>query len=283
MPTQDQSTRQSRVIPGGSPASAATAVPGAQELPAGAVGGVARACDALQELRCEWAALVTDDDVRQLVRLRGARLRVLVLGGEALSDDAYLQLVRCPRLQELGLAPCGAASDDALLRGVAALGELRALQMTDAAALSPAGLRALLAQLASAPHLRSVALAWCPAADDAALELLADRCQALERVSLRQLPALGDRGVAALLRACKRLTHLSLVWNDAITGRHFLPLVAELAPRLRHLDLGYCDNIPQEAVDALVRRRPALKVTRPQVWCRPRKTAHACCERWTSS
>ncbi|XP_066990948.2 F-box/LRR-repeat protein fbxl-1 [Anabrus simplex] len=251
-------------------------------IPSHVLSQIADNCSLLQELRLDWGTEFYDQDVIHVINRLHHQLKLLTLGGEMLTDATYVQLCKCEKLAELGLAPSGMLTDQGLLEGIAPLRQVRVLQLTDANSVTSVGLVSFF-NLFPADQLTKLVIAWCSALDDDILELTAHRCKNLKHLSIRNSQQVTDRGIASIVQNCDQLESLSLVWNDQLRGTRFLPLIASHLPKLRYLDLGYCDNIMKETIDQLMRQRRTIKVVRPEVWCRPRKVGHNCCGRWDSS
>ncbi|XP_046990369.1 F-box/LRR-repeat protein 2-like isoform X1 [Schistocerca americana] len=241
---------------------------------------IASRCTQLRELRLDWTDGLRDDDVKFIVQKLGHQLQVLTLGGRLLTNEGYKVIADCKRLQELGLAPCQGLGDAGLAECLVPLTSLSALELADPSQLTRNGLLHFLSFSTYLENLTALKLAWCEALTDAGLEIIAKRCAGLRRLSVIHCPHISDRGVSRIIEHCHHIQIMSLIWNDGLSGRDFLPLLVSSLPKLRRLDLGYCDSITREHIDELMSHRKGIAVVRPEVWCRPRSSPHVCCAPW---
>ncbi|KAK9448740.1 SCF E3 ubiquitin ligase [Limtongia smithiae] len=246
-----------------------------------AVLAIANNCPAVQVLSLAGCVQITDASMVSLARrLRGLR-RLKLLDCAKLTNESVLAIAEsCPLMLELDLQGCVLVDNAAVS---AALTHLRALRefkigfnpnVTDAAFASfPAdgslqfeALRVLDLTACDkitdasvrkivdcAPKLRNLVLAKCFNITDRSISHIAKLGRSLHYLHLGHCNHITDAGVAHLVQHCTRIRYIDLGCCMQLTNA----AVSDLAtlPKLRRVGLVKCQNITDEAINALVQRR----------------------------
>ncbi|KAG8846161.1 SCF ubiquitin ligase complex subunit [Tulasnella sp. 330] len=170
------------------------------------------------------------------------RLNFTLLGHD-LSDQYFVRLAACVRLERLTLFGCSALSDDYLHCVLRCCPNLVALDLTGVVGVTDLSICGL---AASSPRLQGINLGGCKQVTDAGIVALAEGCRNLRRIKLSGLETLTDVPVTALSKHCPLLLELDL---------HNCPLVTDTSIRdlwthssyLRELRLSNALNLTERA------------------------------------
>ncbi|XP_047105396.1 F-box/LRR-repeat protein 4-like isoform X10 [Schistocerca piceifrons] len=196
-----------------------------------------------------------------------------------LSIPDYCLLAGFTELQALNLSRCKGMGEEAICTIASRCTQLRELRLDWTDGLRDDDVKFIVQKLG---HQLQVLTLGGRLLTNEGYKVIADckRCAGLRRLSVIHCPHISDRGVSRIIEHCHHIQIMSLIWNDGLSGRDFLPLLVSSLPKLRRLDLGYCDSITREHIDELMSHRKGIAVVRPEVWCRPRSSPHVCCAPW---
>ncbi|KAI0237474.1 hypothetical protein LSAT2_011997 [Lamellibrachia satsuma] len=108
-------------------------------------------------------------------------------------------------------------------------------------------------------YFQELDLSNCHWLESEQFNLLASKCQDLERVSVSSCWNLNDDAIVALADSCKRIRVLSVAKIFCLTDRS-ISNVARQCPQLEHLDLRGCWRITDDAVRFLSEYTKHLRV-----------------------
>ena len=207
---------------------------------------LAQGCPLLELLDVSWCPHVDTAGLQKVVRAC-ARLRDLRAAEVRGFDrpDFLLDLFARNALERLLVPHCPDLDDD----GLRLLVEGRdppVDPLTDRAVVPPRAFR----------HLD---LSRCRGLTDASLARLAPHVPHLEGLRLSQCPALTDAAVLPVVAAAPRLTHLDLEELDLSNAALQALARAPCAPRLRHLNVSYCEALGDAGLLPLLKAAPALR------------------------
>ncbi|CAG9853706.1 unnamed protein product [Phyllotreta striolata] len=116
-------------------------------------------------------------------------------------------------------------------------------------------------RFANCPNIKELDLGWCLINKDPGncLHFIAEGCPQLKRLILSEWRGLNDALIMPVIMSCKELTQLDLLGNKNITSDTFKKALL-LLPKLRLLDISYCDSVQQEEVNAWRQQYPHITI-----------------------
>ncbi|KAJ8956651.1 hypothetical protein NQ318_014005 [Aromia moschata] len=116
---------------------------------------------------------------------------------------------------------------------------------------------------ANCPHLKELDLGWCLINTDPGncLERIASGCRQLKRLILSEWRGLNDYLLMPVIMACKELTQLDLLGIKNISS-DLCEMALLMLPKLRLLDISFCEFVRQEEVEIWRQRYPHITIQR---------------------
>ncbi|CAH1967496.1 unnamed protein product [Acanthoscelides obtectus] len=113
------------------------------------------------------------------------------------------------------------------------------------------------------PLMKELDLGWCLINKDPGdcLRYIVDGCPHLSRLILSEWRGLNDHLIIPLIMTCKELTQLDIFGIKNITAELCEKALLYL-PKLRLLDISFCDSIRQDEVEILRRQYPHITIQR---------------------
>ncbi|CAH1115917.1 unnamed protein product [Phaedon cochleariae] len=113
------------------------------------------------------------------------------------------------------------------------------------------------------PTIRELDLGWCMISKDPGncLSFIAEGCPQLKRLILSEWRGLNDHLLLPVVRSCKELTQLDFMGIKNISG-DICEKALLLLPKLRLLDISFCDSIRHDEVDIWRQQYPHITIQR---------------------
>ncbi|KAG8992741.1 SCF ubiquitin ligase complex subunit [Tulasnella sp. JGI-2019a] len=186
------------------------------------------------------------------------RLNFTLLGND-LSDQYFIRLAACVRLERLTLFGCSALSDENLHCVLRCCPNLVALDLTGVVGVTDVSICGL---ASSSPKLQGINLGGCKLVTDTGIVALAEGCKNLRRIKLSGLETLTDVPVTALSKHCPLLLELDLHNCPLVTDKSVRDLWT-LSSYLRELRLSNALNLTERAFP-MPPIKPGAVPTNPQ-------------------
>lgn len=219
---------------------------------------LAKGLPVIKSINLDGISFLTDSAVTGLVGHHYLYLEEVELDGAEISDAGIQQLARCTQLKHLGISFCECLTDMSLeyLKDLKNLVSLRLRKGSD---FTADGLSSFF-KSASLSKLHFLNLSECSAVNDLVVLDMAQACGShLKELALSWCWFITDTGLVSLVDHCCNLEMLDLLGIDRICGE-CLARVPEEMTKLKFLDLRQCNQILDNLIVDMVRRKKDLKV-----------------------
>ena len=218
---------------------------------------IAQNCDSLQKINLGEVTHLNDECIDMLLRLRKGSLKVLVLDGEDLSDNAFSNLSSCDKLEEFDLS-FAENLGSRVLNELSHLKKLKRLRYSRGKLLTKHDFIAAFGTK-NLSCLTDIDFSECNNFDDEGLVCVSNVCQGLSQVTVDWCEDLTDEGILFMISKCQQLHYLKLVGLFRITDKILDSLIQKL-PKLRYLNLVQCPNITDNLLQYLSSENSLLDI-----------------------
>ena len=218
---------------------------------------IAQNCDSLQKINLGEVTRLNDESIDMLLRLRKGSLKVLVLDGEDLSDNAFSNLSSCDKLEEFDLS-FAENLGSRVLKQISNLTKLKRLRYSRGKLLTKNDFIAAF-DTKNLSGLTDIDFSECNNFDDEGLVSVSNICQGLSHVTVDWCEDLTDEGISFMINKCQELHYLKLVGLFRITDKILDSLIQKL-PKLRYLNLVQCPNITDNLLQYLSAENSQLDI-----------------------
>ncbi|CAK8677913.1 unnamed protein product [Clavelina lepadiformis] len=181
-------------------------------------------------------------------------IECLVLDGEDLTDISVIVSCRhLANLQKFQMSFCSKLTDQSIL---ALCGKVRLQRLHLRKISSQVSTQALVRLFQEEPlaNLRDLAICDTEHVNDDVINTISSGCPLLQRIHLDWCCEASDKSISELFQLCRELEHVSLVGLVRLKGPWLINVDHHL-PKLRHLDLSLCNDIPDAQLYKLVLRK----------------------------
>ncbi|XP_045205172.2 F-box/LRR-repeat protein fbxl-1-like [Mercenaria mercenaria] len=212
----------------------------------------------IKSINLDGISFLTDRGVKGLVDSHYLYLEEVELDGAEISDVGLEQLSRCKQLKHLGISFCECLTDQSL-EYLKELKNLVYLRLRKGSDFSSDGLSSFFKE-ASLSKLQVLNLSECSAVNDQVVLDMSQACGShLKELSLSWCWFITDTGLISIVDHCCNMENLDLLGIDRIYGE-CLSRVPEEMTKLKFLDLRQCNQILDNLIVDMVRRKKDLKV-----------------------
>jgi len=202
---------------------------------------IAQNCVFLQKIALLNITSINDESVDTLLRLRKDTLKVLILDGYYLTDNAFSSLSNCVKLEEFDIMDTAQLGSH-VLKEISKLTKLEKLYYQNNRLLTKNNFTAAF-NSNNLSSLSFIDLSGCINLDDDGLISIARVCQDLRELRVNGCNNLTDDGIIFMISQCKHLCSLSCE-NVGLLTEKVLDNIAFKLPKLEFLHLFHCPNIP---------------------------------------
>ncbi|KAL6064117.1 Dynein regulatory complex subunit 6 [Balamuthia mandrillaris] len=216
-------------------------------------------CKNLRKLSLSRCRRVTDKALVQILKSTGQTLQSLSLQGCPLITQQTIMAIaeHCPNLLKLDLSWCKCITDEALVELVQGCPRLEVF-MAEEASLSERGVM----ELCHLPRLRRLNLAYCSQLSDACLVALSRGCPALLKADFSYC----NNAMITFEGLQEAISSWDLLSTLTLRGCNFITLHSIHHPNLKTLNLSWCKNLQDSALEGLPRGCPQLRSI-DLAWC----------------
>ncbi|XP_055963799.1 protein AMN1 homolog [Sorex fumeus] len=184
-------------------------------------------------------------------------LKIMSLEGQI--TDSNISAILHPDAQTLNIEGCDIS--DSALRHVCACRKLRTLNLSSFEkkrnAITSEGLKAVAASCAC---LQEVSLKWCRSLTDDGVLAFARHCRLLRIIKLNGCSSLTDAALRALGEHCPALQCVDFSFTQVSDDGVVALVSGPCAQKLEEINMGYCVNLTDEAVEAVLTRCPQMQI-----------------------
>lgn len=209
---------------------------------------IAKNCESLEKVNLGEVTHLNDECIDILLKSRKGTLKVLVLDGEDLSENAFENLSSCDKLEEFDLS-FAENLGSRVLKEVAKLSKLKRLRYSRGKLLTNKDFSMAFSSK-NLSGLTDIDFSECNNFDDEALISASNVCPGLQRVTIDWCEDLTDEGITFMISKCQKLNYLKLVGLFRITDKILENLVHKL-PKLKYLNLIQCPNITDSILQSI--------------------------------
>jgi len=209
---------------------------------------IATNCDFLEQINLGEVTHLNDSCIDMLLQIRKGTLKVLVLDGEDLSDNAFCNLSHCDKLEEFDIS-FAENLGSLVLKEISKLTKLRRLRYSRGKLLTKKDFCDAFSTK-NLSRLLNIDFSECSNFDDESMVCVANTCSELEQVTFDWCEDLTDEGIMFMIKKCKLIHHLKLVGLFKITDSVLANIVQRL-PHLVYLNLIQCPNITDEILHSM--------------------------------
>jgi len=209
---------------------------------------IAKNCVGLEKINLGEVTHLNDESIDTLLRLRKSTLKVLILDGEDLSDNAFSNLSGCDKLEEFDLS-FAENLGSSVLKEISKLTKLKRLKYSRGKLLMKNDFKSAF-NLKNLSSLVNIDFSECNNFDDEGLVSAVMICPGLKEITVDWCEDLTDEGITYMISKCKELSYLKLVGLFRITDRILDNIVLNL-PKLKYLNLVQCPNITDDILQSI--------------------------------
>ncbi|CAH1777093.1 unnamed protein product [Owenia fusiformis] len=209
------------------------------------------------EFNIDGISCITDSVLEQLVLHHQSSLTSLTIDGAEISDESMAHISNCENMRKFSISFAELLTDKSLIY-LKRLQSLTELRLKKGIGFSTEVLQDFFEshQL----NLEYLDLTECTFLQDSAVFQITKQCgKTLRSLALCWCWDLTDDSLISIVDNCPNIRHLDLTGLDKITGS-CLDRIPEEMPHLKFLDLRQCNNIIDELIQDVVRRKKDLTV-----------------------